>query len=68
AQFAIKDKDQVLEYLNMPQVRALIPAEMRDVKFLFGKPEKESEIVDLYALVGNRNNIPPLRGPVVTDA
>lgn len=68
AQFAIKDKDQVLEYLNMPQVRALIPAEMRDVKFLFGKPEKDSEIVDLYALVGNRDNIPPLSGAVVTDA
>src|SRR5690554_3366562 len=68
AQFAIKDKDQVLEYLNMPQVRALIPAEMRDVKFLFGKPEKDSEIVDLYALIGNRDNIPPLSGAVVTDA
>jgi len=68
AQFAIKDKDQVLEYLNMPQVRALIPAEMRDVKFLFGKPEKDSEIVELYALVGNRDNVPPLSGAVVTDA
>src|SRR5690554_7128298 len=51
AQFAIKDKDKVLEYLNMPQVRALIPAEMRNVKFVFGKPEKDSEIVDLYALI-----------------
>ncbi|TYA59660.1 protein translocase subunit SecDF [Formosa maritima] len=68
AQFAIKDKDQVLEYLNMPEVRALIPAEMRDVKFLFGKPEKDSEIIDLYALVGNRDNVPPLSGAVVTDA
>ncbi len=68
AQFAIKDKDQVLEYLNMPQVRALVPAEMRDVKFLFGKPEKDSEIVELYALVGNRDNVPPLSGAVVTDA
>jgi SecD/SecF fusion protein len=68
AQFAIKDKDLVLGYLNMPQVRALIPAEMRDVKFVFGKPEKDSEIIDLYALVGNRDNIPPLSGAVVTDA
>jgi SecD/SecF fusion protein len=68
AQFAIKDKDEVLAYLNMPQVRALIPAEMRDVKFLFGKPEKDSEIIDLYALVGNRDNVPPLSGAVVTDA
>ncbi|HLV15688.1 MAG TPA: protein translocase subunit SecDF, partial [Xanthomarina sp.] len=68
AQFAIKDKDKVLEYLNMPQVRALIPAEMRNVKFVFGKPEKDSEIVDLYALIGNRDNLPPLSGAVVTDA
>ncbi|MCX7548669.1 protein translocase subunit SecDF [Xanthomarina sp. F1114] len=68
AQFAIKDKDKVLEYLNMPQVRALLPAEMRNVKFLFGKPAKDSEIVDLYALVGNRDNLPPLSGAVVTDA
>ena len=68
AQFAIKDKDQVLAYLNMPQVRALIPAEMRDVKFLFGKPEKDSEILDLYVLIGNRDNLPPLSGAVVTDA
>ncbi len=68
AQFDIKDKEKVLEYLNMPQVRALLPAEMRYVKFAFGKPERNSEIVDLYALIGNRDNTPPLSGGVVTDA
>ncbi|WP_372757756.1 protein translocase subunit SecDF [Mariniflexile sp.] len=68
AQFEIKDKAQVLEYLNSPKVRALLPAEMRYAKFAFGKPEKDSEIVDLYALVGNRDNIPQLSGAVVTDA
>ena len=68
AQFEIKDKEKVLNYLNRPQVRALLPAEMRYAKFAFGKPEKDSEIVDLYALVGNRDNVPQLSGAVVTDA
>jgi SecD/SecF fusion protein len=64
----IKDKDKVSEYLNMPQVRSLLPAEQRNVKFVFGKPAKDSEVVDLYALIGNRDNVPPLSGAVVTDA
>ncbi|MBP0904398.1 protein translocase subunit SecDF [Mariniflexile gromovii] len=68
AQFEIKDKEKVLNYLNSPRVRALLPAEMRYTKFAFGKPEKDSEIVDLYGLVGNRDNIPQLSGAVVTDA
>ncbi|MFI0430838.1 protein translocase subunit SecDF [Mariniflexile sp. HMF6888] len=68
ARFEIKDKEKVLNYLNSPKVRALLPAEMRYAKFAFGKPEKDSEIVDLYALVGNRDNIPQLSGAVVTDA
>ncbi|MEN3322918.1 protein translocase subunit SecDF [Mariniflexile soesokkakense] len=68
AQFEIKDKAKVLNYLNAPKVRALLPVEMRYAKFAFGKPEKDSEIVDLYALVGNRDNIPQLSGAVVTDA
>jgi SecD/SecF fusion protein len=68
ARFEIKDRETVLNYLNMPQVRALLPAEMRYTKFAFGKPEKDSEIVDLYALVGNREDTPELSGAVVTDA
>ncbi|AJR03681.1 protein translocase subunit SecDF [Siansivirga zeaxanthinifaciens] len=68
ARFDVKDKATVLNYLNMPQVRALLPAEMRYTKFAFGKPEKDSEIVDLYGLVGNRDNTPELSGAVVTDA
>jgi SecD/SecF fusion protein len=68
AKFEIKDKDIVSEYLNMPQVRSLLPVEQRYVKFVFGKPEKDSELVDLYALKGNRDNTPELSGAVVTDA
>ena len=68
AKFEIKDKATVLDYLNRPEVRSLLPAEQRYAKFVFGKPEKDSELIDLYALIGNRDNIPELSGAVVTDA
>src|SRR5690606_31687801 len=32
------------------------------------KPAKDSEVVELYALDGNRDNVPQLSGAVVTDA
>ncbi|MDX1774332.1 SecD/SecF fusion protein [Oceanihabitans sediminis] len=65
---SINDKDKVAEYLNMPQVRSLLPAELRYVKFAFGKAKANSELVDLYALKGNRENVPELGGGVVVDA
>lgn len=68
ASFELKDKETITNYLNLPQVRALLPAEQRYAKFLFGKPDKDSELVELYALVGNRENVPQLSGEVVTDA
>ncbi|MFB9055843.1 protein translocase subunit SecDF [Mariniflexile ostreae] len=68
ARFDLKDKETVLNYLKMPQVRALLPVERRYVKFAFGKPERNSEIVDLYALIGNREDFPELSGAVITDA
>ncbi len=68
ARFELKDKETISNYLSLPQVRALLPAEQRYAKFAFGKPDKDSEIIDLYALVGNRDGVPPLSGAVVTDA
>jgi len=68
ASFDIKDKETILEYLNKKEVRSLLPAEQRYTKFVFSKPKKNSEIVDLYALIGNRENTPPLSGAVVVDA
>ncbi|MFD2543632.1 protein translocase subunit SecDF [Lacinutrix gracilariae] len=64
----IKDKETISEYLNLPQVRNLLPAEQRYVKFAFGKQKGDSELVDLYALIGNRENVPELGGGVVVDA
>lgn len=68
ATFEAKDKDEVMSYLNMPQVRALLPAEQRYVKFAWGIQPKDSDYVDLFALKGNRENEPELSGAVITDA
>ena len=63
-----KNADQFMAYLNDPKVRALLPVEQRYVKFAWGKPEKESEFLELYAIKGNRDNEPELSGGVITDA
>jgi SecD/SecF fusion protein len=68
ASFEVKDKDEVMSYLNKPQVRSLLPADKRYVKFAWGIQEKDSELVDLYALIGNRDNTPELSGAVITGA
>ena len=68
AQFLSKDKEKVLNYLNMPKVRRLLPSEYRYVSFLFGKTDPNNNLVDLYVLKSNRDGIPPLSGGVVVDA
>ena len=68
AQFFAKDQKKIEEYLSMPQVRKLLPADKRYTRFLFGKPDANSKIVDLYAIQSNRDNQPPLSGSVVVDA
>jgi SecD/SecF fusion protein len=55
-------------YLNNPKVRQLLPANKRFTKFLWGIPDPETKIVDLYIIKANRSNIPPLGGGVVVDA
>jgi SecD/SecF fusion protein len=52
----------------MPEIRQLLPIEMRFTKFLFGKPDPNTKIVDLYAIKSNRGDEPPLSGSVVVDA
>ncbi len=63
-----KNADQFMAYLSDPKVRALLPVEQRYAKFAWGKPEKDSEFLDLYAIKGNRDNEPELSGGVITDA
>ncbi|MFK7780741.1 protein translocase subunit SecDF, partial [Psychroserpens sp.] len=68
----LEDKDKFQSYLDMPQVRANLPADARNLKFAFGLPtvdeETGIEYVDLYTLKGNRENEPELSGAVITDA
>jgi SecD/SecF fusion protein len=66
ATFAAKDTAQVREYLNMPQVRSLLSQDVRYAKFAWGV--QKDNLVELYAIKGNRENIPPLTGDVITDA
>ncbi len=64
----VKDKNHVSKLLNSPEAKKLLPAELKNVKFLWGKADKDSGIVYLYAVKGNHNNIPPLGGDVIVDA
>ena len=68
AQFRIQDKEVINQYLAMPEVRSLLAADKRYTKFVWGKETPNSELIDLYALIGNRDNTPELSGGVVTDA
>ena len=82
ASFETKDQELVTSYLNNPKVRALLTPEQRYVKFVWGIPQvietkadetkgkdsKVVELIDLYALKGNRENKPQLSGAVITDA
>ena len=78
ALFEAKDKETVTDYLNKPEVRSLLTPEQRYVKFVWGIPqfqtatlddaESSIEVVELYALIGNRDNKPQLSGAVITDA
>ena len=68
AMFDVKDKQTVLEYLNRPEVRGLLAADQRYVKFSWGIQAEGSELVELYALKGNREKTPELSGAVITDA
>ncbi|HSP40126.1 MAG TPA: protein translocase subunit SecDF, partial [Gillisia sp.] len=66
ATFRAVDTAKVNRYLNLPQVKSLLPSELRYAEFAWGVPK--DNFVELYALKGNRENNPPLTGDVVTDA
>ncbi len=68
ATVATKDTAVFNQYLNRPQVRALLQGEQKFVRFAWSKQEGLSEMVDLYALKSNRENIPQLSGSVIVEA
>ena len=74
--FDPKDTAVVNSYLKRADIKALLPADKRYAKFVWGKPsvdvdaktKKEITTVGLYALKGNRDNQASMSGGVVTDA
>lgn len=66
---SIKDTAMVNKYLAMKEVRALLPADMTYTKFLWdAKPIQNTEVINLYAIKSNREDIAPIEGDVVSDA
>ena len=65
--FSQNDQELVSLYLNLPEVRQLLPSANRYIKFLWGK-EDENGLTGLYAIKTNRQDAPPLSGGVVVDA
>lgn len=66
--FDIKDKQIVTDYLSRPEIKSLLSPEQRFVKFMWGIESPESELIELYAIQGNREGVPELSGAVITDA
>ncbi|NRT17071.1 SecD/SecF fusion protein [Flavobacterium sp. 28A] len=73
--FSPKDTAVINGYLKRSDIKILLPAEQRYVKFVWGKEttikdakDKDIEAVELYALKGNRDNVAAMSGGVITDA
>ena len=73
--FSPKDTAVVNGYLKRADIRILLSGEQRYAKFVWGIPTpikdakgKDVDAVELYALKGNRDNVPAMSGGVVTDA
>ena len=74
--FTKNDTAAINGYLKRADIKILLQGNQRNAKFVWGKPtnivdEKtklEVETFELYALKGNRDNIAPMSGGVITDA
>ena len=65
----VKDTATVNKYLAMKEVRALLPSNMVYTKFLWDtKPIDKTEVINLYAIKSNRQDVAPIEGDVVSDA
>ena len=77
ASASVRDTATVNKYLAMPEVRNLLPVEMKYAKFAWDqKPINNpqligiygSEVIYLYALKSNRDDVAPIEGDVISDA
>ncbi|MEJ6791574.1 MAG: protein translocase subunit SecDF [Lacinutrix sp.] len=60
----LTDQEKVLEILNSKEAIVLLPAAAKNIRFVFEKPKKDSEVSTLHVLEGNRDNEPPLSGSI----
>ncbi len=73
--FSPKDTAVINGYFKRADIRILLAGDQRYAKFVWGIPSaikdakgKDVDAVELYALKGNRDNVPAMSGGVVTDA
>ena len=65
----LSDTAVINSYFKRSDIKALLPSQLADVKFAWGKVnDKTPDITELYALKGNRENVAPISGSVITDA
>jgi SecD/SecF fusion protein len=68
----LKDTAVINDYLKTPQIKSLLSDNQRYAKFVWGiaseNKELGEEVVTLYAIKSNRDQLPPLAGGVVVDA
>ncbi len=72
AQARVLDTATVNSLLNRKEVKALLPKELRYVKFLWdykaNKGADGTEVIGLYAIKSNRNDVANIEGDVILDA
>ena len=66
-QAAIIDTARVNTFLGLKEVRSLLPSDMRYAKFLWDA-KANGEVIGLYAIKSNREDIAPIEGDVIEDA
>ena len=67
--FATKDTAAINAFFKRDDIKALLPANLANVKFAWGKTNaKTPDVTELYALKGTRDNVAPLSGGVIVDA
>ncbi|RXP56142.1 protein translocase subunit SecDF [Lutibacter sp. HS1-25] len=73
----VSDTAKVNKYLALKEVRALLSSEMKYTKFLWdAKPftakltatNEDTQLVQLYAIKSNREDVAPIEGDVIDDA
>jgi SecD/SecF fusion protein len=64
-----KDTAKINSWFNRQDIRSLLAGDLRFARFAWGKENKKAPgILELYAIKGNRDNVPPLGGGAITGA